>query len=593
MWRAQVALSLLALTCARAQNRVIDVSTTCDRGAFTVALEMAQPFKGLLFSKDFSRECRVQGNHKTKVSLHLPTNACGVRSSTLNTTSDDQLYYTVELVVQMDRMLQQSTDQELVVRCKLQPRAVRINSSALEGVINSKLREMIGQEAKKTRTGRNRQGWVNPAEMEQREWLMESARAWMELVPAMPTNEPATVEVGQPTKLLIQCTLPVGVGLRITNCVAHDGLGEASQKLLDEAGCPIDESIFSTPSIHRHKKGTEIDFSDLEPVDPQRNLDENTHLKQSKTDPELMFKNIMTYQHAITTFAAFKFPDRAKLHLTCGIELCKGKCPIVDCKALQRPQQTREGLLRKARLDKDAKGWPQQTREGLLRKARLDKDAKGVVIDRLEVYNSIEVLAPNIELEDEASIRASNFGIELCKGKCPIVDCKALQRPQQTREGLLRKARLDKDAKGVVIDRLEVYNSIEVLAPNIELEDEASIRGSRRIESEEDEIIRGFSPGDKTICMSPGKMALAFCVLGVIFLCAIAVAFVSLVRARRRLGREPLHTSLSFYTGSKSMFSSSESSSSGLSGSKLLLTDSPYLDHHSSSSNNWPYSRAF
>ncbi|XP_063625410.1 uncharacterized protein LOC134797107 isoform X4 [Cydia splendana] len=502
MWRAvQVAHLLLALTCARAQNRVVDVSTTCDRGSFTVSLEMAQPFKGLLFSKDFSRECRVQGNHKTKVSLHLPTNACGVRSSTLNTTSDDQLYYTVELVVQMDRMLQQSTDQELVVRCKLQPRAVRINSSALEGVINSKLREMIGQEAKKTRTGRNRQGWVNPAETEQREWLLESARAWMELVPASPSSEPATVEVGQPTKLLIQCTLPVGVGLRITNCVAHDGLGEASQKLLDEAGCPIDESIFSTPSIHRHKKGTEIDFADLEPVDPQRNLDENFNLKHAKTDPELMFKNIMTYQHAITTFAAFKFPDRAKLHLTCGIELCKGKCPLVDCKALQRPQQTREGLL--------------------------------------------------------------------------------------------RKARLDKDAKGVVIDRLEVYNSIEVLAPNIELEDEASIRGSRRIESEENELIRGFSPGDKTICLSPGKMALAFCVLGVIFLCAIAVAFVSLIRARRRLGREPLHTSLSFYTGSKSMFSSSESSSSGLSGSKLLLTDSPYLDHHSSSSNNWPYSRAF
>ncbi|KAI8432356.1 hypothetical protein MSG28_004764 [Choristoneura fumiferana] len=500
MWR----LLLLLAWPAYAQNRVVDVTSSCDRGSFTVSLEMAQPFKGLLFSKDFSRECRAQGSHKTKISLHLPTNACGVRSSTLNTTTntdDDDLYYTVELVVQMDRQLQQSTDQEIVVRCKLQSRAVRINSSALESVINTKLREMIGQEARKTRTGRNRQGWVNPAETEQREWLMESARAWMELVPASPSTEPATVEVGQPTRLLIQCTLPVGVGLRVTNCVAHDGLGEASQKLLDEAGCPIDESIFTTPSIHQHKKGTEIDFADLEPVDLQRNIDENVNLKAAKADPELMFKNLMTYQHAVTTFAAFKFPDRAKLHLTCGIELCKGNCPNVDCKMLQRPQQTREGLL--------------------------------------------------------------------------------------------RKARLDKDAKGLVIDRLEVYNSIEVLAPNIELEDEASIRGSRRIESEEDEFIRGFSPGDKTICLSPGKMALAFCILGVIFLCAIAVAFISLIRARRRLGREPLHTSLSFYTGSKSMFSSSESSSSGLSGSKLLLTDSPYLDHHSSSSNNWPYSRAF
>lgn len=171
----------------------------------------------------------------------------------------------------------------------------------------------------------------------------------------------------------------------MTNCVAHDGLGEASQRLLDEAGCPIDETIFSKPSVHRHKlKSTEIDFSDLEPVDIQRNIEENSNLKQLKTDPEYMFKNIMTYQHAITTFAAFKFPDRSKLHLTCGVELCKGHCPPIDCKMLQKPQQTRDGLVRKARLD---------------------KDAKGVVIDRLEVYNSIEVLAPNIELEDEASIR--------------------------------------------------------------------------------------------------------------------------------------------------------------------------------------------
>ncbi|XP_026313695.1 uncharacterized protein LOC113225581 [Hyposmocoma kahamanoa] len=509
MWRALLLACLVASSPARAQqtrpNRVVDVASACDRSAFAVHLTLDQPFKGLVFSKDFSRECRVQGNLQKKVSLHLPSNACGVRTSTLNTTveepdDDEDLYYSIELIVQMDRHLQQSSDQELIVRCKLQPRAVRINSSALEGVIQNKLREMSGNEVKKFRTGRNRQGFLNPADAEQREMLMESARAWMELAPAVASMEPATVEVGQPTRLLIQCTLPVGIGLRVTNCVAHDGLGEASQKLLDEAGCPVDETIFNRPTIHQHRHRSEVDLSDLEPVDPQRNLHESTNIKQARNDPEYILKNIMTYQHAMTTFAAFKFPDRAKLHLTCGIELCKGQCPVVDCKALQKPHQTRDGLV--------------------------------------------------------------------------------------------RKARLNKDAKGVVIDRLEVYNSIEVLAPNIELEDEASIRGSRRIEGE-DEFVRGFSPGDKTICLSPGKMALAFCVLGVIFLCAIAVAFVSLVRARRRLGREPLHTSLSFYTGSKSLFSSSESSSSGLSGSKLLLTDSPYLDHHSSSSNNWPYSRAF
>lgn len=59
-----------------------------------------------------------------------------------------------------------------------------------------------------SRTGRNRQGFDTPAMMEQREMLMEAARAWMDLSPAMSTIDPATVEVGQPTRLLIQCTLP-------------------------------------------------------------------------------------------------------------------------------------------------------------------------------------------------------------------------------------------------------------------------------------------------------------------------------------------------------------------------------------------------
>ncbi|XP_062529717.1 uncharacterized protein LOC101738309 [Bombyx mori] len=507
MWRLVLLLCLATPSLGQQSkpNRVVSVATKCDKGSIIVDLEMDRPFKGLVFSKDFSTECQSQGSLNTKISLHLPSNACGVRTSTLNTTEfepddEEQLYYNVELVVQMDKHLQQSSDQEILVKCKLQRRAVQIDSPALESVINNKIREIAGQEIKKSRMGRNRQGFASSAEMEQREMLMEAARAWMELSPAAAATEPATVEVGQPMRLLIQCTLPVGVGLRVTNCLAHDGQGEASQKLLDEAGCPIDESIFNKPTIHSHKqRSSEIDFSELEPAGTQRNIDESLSVKQSKTDPDFMLKNIMTYQHAVTTFAAFKFPDRAKLHLTCGIELCKGQCPPVDCKALQKPQQTRDGLL--------------------------------------------------------------------------------------------RKARLDKDARGIVIDRLEVYNSIEVHAPNIELEDEASIRGSRRIEDEE--FIRGFSPGDKTICLSPGKMALAFCVLGVIFLCAIAVAFVSLVRARRRSGREPLHTSLSFYTGSKSMFSSSGSSSSGLSGSKLLLTDSPYMDHHSSSSKNWPYPRPY
>lgn len=62
MWRAILLLSAVSLSqCQTMPNRVASVTSVCDKTSMTVHLEMAQPFKGLVFSKDFSRECRVQG----------------------------------------------------------------------------------------------------------------------------------------------------------------------------------------------------------------------------------------------------------------------------------------------------------------------------------------------------------------------------------------------------------------------------------------------------------------------------------------------------------------------------------------------------
>lgn len=31
-----------------------------------------------------------------------------------------------------------------------------------------------------------------------------------------------------------------------------------------------------------------------------------------------------------TTFPAFKFPDRERLHVSCGVQLCRDDCPYVS-----------------------------------------------------------------------------------------------------------------------------------------------------------------------------------------------------------------------------------------------------------------------
>ncbi|KAJ8925609.1 hypothetical protein NQ315_009449 [Exocentrus adspersus] len=122
-------------------------------------------------------------------------------------------------------------------------------------------------------------------------------------------------------ELIKENLIPVsvtGIGWRIVECIAHDGLGDSSQKLLDEEGCPVDELLMPPPT-----------YGPIRPI------------------------ALMRHQEAFSRFPAFKFPDRDRLHLNCGLQLCRGFCPKAECIAFND--------------------------------------------NRLEVFNSIQVLAPEID----------------------------------------------------------------------------------------------------------------------------------------------------------------------------------------------------
>lgn len=68
-------------------------------------------------------------------------------------------------------------------------------------------------------------------------------RVWLELDGS--DGSGGIVEVGMMTTITVRAILPNNVGLRIIDCAALDGLGESSQKLLDERGCPVDEQVNS------------------------------------------------------------------------------------------------------------------------------------------------------------------------------------------------------------------------------------------------------------------------------------------------------------------------------------------------------------
>nr|CAI5859314.1 unnamed protein product [Callosobruchus analis] len=184
-------------------------------------------------------------------------------------------------------------------------------------------------------------GWSKELEGKQLEEELEealaAARAWMEVTSAHSGATGSDVlQVGETALLVVKSTLPAGVGWSVTDCVAYDGLGDCSQRLIDQVGCPIDPLL--VPGLR---------YAPPRPI------------------------ALMRHQEANTVFPAFKFPDRDRVHLKCSLKLCRGPCPRVDCE------------------DDDSS----ENRTG---KFLLDT-IEAEVIDRIEVFNSMEVISPEID----------------------------------------------------------------------------------------------------------------------------------------------------------------------------------------------------
>ncbi|KAG5876844.1 hypothetical protein JTB14_002900 [Gonioctena quinquepunctata] len=335
-----------------AVNKITDVNFTCDLENLNVTLTMKTSFKGLLFAKDFAQECKTIGSFSNTVTISLPTSGCGVRlSSVPDGQGSVRMFYTVSLVVQQDRFLRQISDQEKIVRCHLKDEDFLVKSKALVKTLESELKG--GQISH--RVGRMRDaGWSKELEGKQLEEelneALSAARAWMEIVPEQAEERTSeTLQVGETAMLTVKSTLPAGIGWKVVDCFAHDGLGDSSQKLINEQGCPVDEFLMP-----------ELIYGPIRPI------------------------ALMRHQEAVSRFPAFKFPDRDRLHLSCGLQLCKGPCKKVYCT-----------------VDDTAEN----------RTARTFFDAiEGEILDRLEVFNSVEVLAPEIDdLGNEDQLRANDL----------------------------------------------------------------------------------------------------------------------------------------------------------------------------------------
>ena len=215
--------------------------------------------------------------------------------------------YSVRLVAQMDSKLQQKSDMEMVAACTVPSDMMDVN--------------LQDNELKQQRNGRMR---FLKAATKIRSWLEVGSKEGQDYA-----------IVGENSTLSVRSILARNVGMRVVDCVAFDGVGESSQRLFDENGCPIDSQIMP-------------DFTET-----IINIEDGW----SKNHEDDIVQKVFS-----TNFQAFKFPDREIVHINCGILLCKGKCPDEQCGGIYR------GKLKKP-------------------------------LARIEVFNSLKVFAPQIEID--------------------------------------------------------------------------------------------------------------------------------------------------------------------------------------------------
>lgn len=108
--------SSLSSQSSKVKNNLKSIQTDCNRDHFHINLDLGKPFKGIVFAKEFSDECRVKGNLTSTVSITLPTSSCGVR---INPRENDMMEMSVRIVIQMDGKLRQQVDMEKNIRCVL------------------------------------------------------------------------------------------------------------------------------------------------------------------------------------------------------------------------------------------------------------------------------------------------------------------------------------------------------------------------------------------------------------------------------------------------------------------------------------------
>ncbi|XP_034256925.1 uncharacterized protein LOC117654418 [Thrips palmi] len=319
-----------------------------------ITVRMRHPFRGIVYSRGFPLECSTarEQHHKLfdflqekaergdsggsednqvplqparEVMLSLPASECGIR--VVPSKDGEGLWLQTSIVVQLDRHLQQAADQTRTASCHL-PAKDSSSSVLLQPL----------QPLQQHRTGRQFGGDIpsvdfgaaSAASWQQQHW-QQRARAVMEILST----------AGR-----------AGVGSRVTDCFAHDGAGEGMERLSDGRGCPTDRLIL--PQLREVRVspatlGDAVDDATTSAPYAPASASEPSAAQFKKRRKRASAASGLSTHVAAAKFAAFKFPDRSRLHLRCQLQLCRGACPQDPCLSEKANTTRQDRRVRKVR----------------------------------------------------------------------------------------------------------------------------------------------------------------------------------------------------------------------------------------------------
>lgn len=252
-------------------NVVAEMQVVCHSDSIVLMVNTNSPFNGMLYAKDAASnpDCLSEFHASTNMSLKLPLKACG----TLSAEVDDGIEFFNTIVVQPHMRLMTNQGKGYHIRCKYQTRERTIANTHFN--VSAAFHTQNGPQT-------STMPLLATASM---------PTCTMKIYRIDQDNVAESVKVGDKLVMVIEIDKQDMYGMRVTNCMVRDGLNKAEQQLINDSGCPVDESIM----------------------------------------PKFEYENNNT--RAAVAFRAHKFPHTSSIYYQCNVRLCinGGGCEQVIC----------------------------------------------------------------------------------------------------------------------------------------------------------------------------------------------------------------------------------------------------------------------